>query len=333
MKKIISISLISVILILCLTVSALAAPKPNVSFNDDFTKMYYNNKSFSRINTKNIDYNYNYTEIPMDDYEYNDGVYSEIYDDTYEIFEVIPNKAHTNVDNIDVSSNDQFNIFFVTVDFNDGSTFTCSFLRDDYMTEFENMVSGKSQEYVVDFSWNEITEVKVDVQKLKTGKTTTIDYYYVTDFNVFAETKDKSFRYYAGLVMTVNDNFYYYDYLDAGTSHDEFWFGVNSYPEQITVRVIEDEEIIQQLRDAKKIYDDESGYIFDDDFAVGISKLFFGILLLLIPFAICIGSLVLFIKAKKPIYKKIFATICILSLLEIITVVLIIIFFNKYTNT
>ncbi len=331
MKKIVSILLISVILILCLAVSALAVPRPRVSFNDDFTKMYYNGKTFSRVNAKNIDYSYADLEIPMDDYEYNDGVYTEAYSYGYDIYEVIPNKSHTNVADISVSSNKHANIFEVFVDYTDGSSFYCSFLRDDYRTEYDNMMSGKTDKYTVDFSWSESNEIYIDASKLKTGKTETINYYTEDSYDVYIEAKDKSFRYYSGIILYSNDNFYYFDYLDAGTTYDEFMYGEELHLE-IKARVIEDENTLQQLHEGKRLYDEESGYIFDDDFAVGVSKLFFGILLLFIPFVICVGSLVLFVKAKKPAYKKIFATICVLSLLEIIVVVLIIILYNKYIN-
>ena len=330
MKKIVSILLISITLILCLTVSTFAESiKPKVTFNDDFTRMYYNGKSFSRINTNNIDYNY--VDKIVDEFEFDDGVYASSAINEFDVYEVVPNKAHTNVDDITVNSNTEENIFFVFVDYNDGATLSCSFLRDDYRTEYDNMLSGKTDKYTVDFSWNETNEIYIDANKLKTGKTETINYYTEDSYDVFIEAKDQSFRYYSGIILYSDDNFYYYDYLDAGTTYQEFINGEEIHFE-IKARIIEDENTLQQLREGKSFYDEESGYIFDDSFAIGVSKLFFGILLLFIPLVICICSLVLFTKAKKSAYKKIFATICVLSLLEIIAVVLIIILYSKYTN-
>lgn len=329
MKRKLCIVSITVLIMFCLAITSMAdvAVKKQVSFNDDFTKLYYNGKTFSRFDANSIDYDYDDLYLPEEDYEFDDGVYA--YSPWESDFDVVPNKNHTNVADIYVYSNYKENIFFATIDYKDGSTLTCSFLRDDYRAEYDRITSGKADVYTVDFSWYETYEVQIEAKHLKTGKNEQIDYNFTTDYDVYIEANDKSFRYCAGILMDYNGSFYYFDFAEAGITYSEYIEGYDLYENKITARLIEDTETIEALNEGKEIYNEDSGFIFDDDFAVGISKLFFGILLLLVPFVICIGSLVLFIKSKKPIYKKIFATICVLSLLVIITTVIIIIQYNK----
>lgn len=333
MKKRISILLITILLTLCLGVGAFAEQiKAEVSFNDDFTKMYFNGKTFSRVNASSLDYDYVF-EI-VDDVVYDDGVYTDASSYPYygdEGYDVIPNPAHTNVDDFFVYSNAQQTLFFADITYKDGATLTCAFLREDYQAEYNKITSGQTETLTVDFFWPEENQVIVNASSLKTGSSSKINYYSSMEFEVYAEAKDKSFRAVVGLVYESNENFYYLDFEKSGITYDDYMYGDYDMDEYITVTKIEDETTIQLLNEGlEKYYEDEMGFVYDDELSQSVSKVFFFITLIIFPLLICIASLVLLIKSKKPAYKKVFATICILSLLEIIAVVIVVLLYNKF---
>ena len=332
MKRKLCIISITVLIMFCLSITSMAdtvVQKPQVSFNDDFTKMYYNGKTFSRVDASMLEYDFNYDEIVNDIIEYDDGVYSDTYSISgeQEFYDVIPNPAHTFVDDISVYADIKEVLFFADITYKDGAYLSCSYLRDDYANEYKKIIAGDTEQVTIDFIFPDGNTVICDSAKLKTGTPAKIRWNYES-FCVYSYTKDNALRAEVGQLFYENDKFYYYDYAKAEMTSEDFYN--YEYDEIISVIEITDEELKAEIEIAiQEYYNDDMGFVFNDDLSESISKVFYSVLFLLIPLVVCIGSLILFIKAKKPIYKKIFAIICVLSLLVIITTVIIVIQYNK----
>lgn len=333
MKRKLCIISFTVLIMFCLAVTSMAdmeVRKTEVSFNDDFTKLYYNGKTFSRINATMLDYDFDFDYID-DVIEYDDGIYTDddsvpyIDEDEYKIK---PNPAHTHVDDIYVYANSEETLFFADISYKDGAQLSCAFLRNDLLAEYDKIINGDTEKLTIDFIFPEGNAVVCDSAKLKTGTPAKIIWDYES-FNVYSYTNDSSLRAVVGQFFYKDGKCYYFDYAKANITDEEFY--EYEYDDILTVTEITDEAIKAEVEIAMdKYYGDEMGFVFNDELTSFVSKVFYFILFLLIPFAICIGSLILFIKSKKPIYKKIFATICVLSLLVIITTVIIIIQYNNY---
>lgn len=329
MKRNISIIFITISLLFCLCVSSMAVTvKPEVALNDNFTKLYYNGKTYSRIDASMLDYDFDY-DVLEKVVEYDDGVYS----DSYEIpgneqeYNIVSNPAHTFVAEMSVYADTKEVLFFADITYKDGAYLSCSYLRDDYIDEYNRVIIGDTETLTIDFMFPDGNTVVCDSDKLKTGTSAKVQWNYES-FCVYSHTKDNTLRAEVGQLFYENDKLYYFDYAKAGISSEDFYN--YEYDELISVTEITDEALKAEIEIAiQEYYDDDMGFVFNDDLSESISKIFYSVLFLLIPLVICIGSLILFIKSKKPIYKKIFATICVLSLLVIITTVIIIIQYNK----
>ncbi len=332
MKRKLCIISITVLIMFCLAITSMAdmaIKKPEVGFNDDFTKLYYNGKTYSRIDASMLEYDLFYDEIVDEAIEYDDGVYTDSYSVVNETDEytVIPNPAHTFVDDISVYADIKEVLFFADITYKDGAYLSCSYLRDDYTNEYKKIIAGDTEQVTIDFIFPEGNTVVCDSAKLKIGTPAKVRWNYES-FRVYSYTKDNTLRAEVGQLFYENDKLYYFDYAKAGISSEDFYN--YEYDEIISVTEITDEALKAEIEIAiQEYYNDDMGFVFNDDLSESISKIFYSVLFLLIPLVICIGSLILFIKAKKPIYKKIFATICVLSLLVIITTVIIIIQYNK----
>ena len=332
MKRKLCIISITVLIMFCLAITSMAdtvVQKPQVSFNDDFTKMYYNGKTFSRIDASMLEYDFNYDEIINDVIEYDDGVYTDSYSVVNETDEytVTPNPAHTFVEDIYVYADIKEVLFFADITYKDGAYLSCSYLRDDYTNEYNKIIAGDTEQVTIDFIFPDGNTVICDSAKLKTGTPAKARWNYES-FCVYSYTKDNVLRAEVGQLFYENDKFYYFDYAKEGITSEDFYS--YEYDEILPVTEVTDEALKAEIEIAvQEYYNDDMGFVFNDDLSESISKVFYSVLFLLIPLAVCIGSLILFIKAKKPIYKKIFATICVLSLLVIITTVIIVIQYNK----
>ncbi len=333
MKRKLCIISITVLIMFCLCISSMAVTvKPDVSFNDDFTKLYYNGKTYSRVDASMLDYDFDY-DILDEVIEYDDGVYSDSYaiPGNEQEYNILSNPAHTFVDDISVYADIKEVLFFADITYKDGAYLSCSYLRDDYIDDYNRIIIGDTETLTIDFMFPDGNTVICDSAKLKIGTPAKIQWNYES-FCVYSYTKDNTLRAEVGQLFYENDNLYYFDYAKASISSEDFYN--YEYDEIISVTEITDEALKAEIEIAiQEYYNDDMGFVFNDDLSESISKIFYSVLFLLIPLVICIGSLILFIKSKKPIYKKIFATICVLSLLVIITTVIIIIQYNKIIST
>ena len=336
MKRKLCIVLITVLIMICLAVTSaadMAIQKKEVSFNDNFTKMYYNGKTYSRIDSSMLEYDFYYDDDIIDDAaEYYDDIYSDSYQyivDNNE-YTIIPNPAHTFVNKIDVYADIKEILFSADITYKDGAYLSCSYLDDNYIDEYNKIIIGDTEQFTIDFLFPDGNRIICDSIKLKTGIPVNIAWDYES-FDVYSCTKDNALRAIVGQVLYKDGKCYYFDFIEAGISSDDFYNF--TYDQTISVTEITDETLKAEIESAmQKYYNDDMGFVYNDVLSQNISKFFYSVLFLLIPLGISVGSLILFIKTKKPFYKKLFAAIFILSILVIITTVIIIIQYNKITK-
>lgn len=333
MKKILSITLAVLMLSLFLGVNsfAIAPPKQEtkyVTFSEDFQKMFYDGKLYSRKNTSGI---YFYEDIDYTE----QGVYTETY--------ALPNYQATlsdtqaeNVDDIQIFSLNPFGsevIFAVNIYYKDGATLSVSYLRSDYLEEYEKLINKEFDELYVDFGWPEGNIVEIKKDSLSSEITKKFDYWdYYDCFPIEGGLDNGKLRYEYGEIRYINGDFYYYNpelnkevenyFNNDGYLYEEYSYSYETEPD-VNLTKITDEATISTLDEAlQKYYEDDMGYMYNDELLEGVSKVFLTILFGIIPFAAFILFLVLAIKAKKKGYRKIYVTGSIVSIAEVIVFII-----------
>ena len=333
MKKIISVTLAVLMLSLCFVVSASAVPQPEeeikyATFSEDFTIMFLEGKPYSRVNTSNI---YFYEKPIYDEYDETDEFY-----DSYSTSCPVPlgfyegklsEEQKKTVDNISLYSSDSSEaIFEAEIYYKAGAGLSVSYLDNAYLKEYNQLTKNNFDEYYVDFTWPEGNTVAINKEVLSSQQTREFDLWdYYDTFTVEGAVKNGSLRYVYGEIRYINDEFYYYDPLKNKEAEeyfniiDEYSYGYETEP-KVTLNLITDEATKEALEAAlQKYYQDDMGYIYNDELLEGVSKVFLTILFGVIPFGALISFVVLTIKAKKKTYRKIYVTGFIVSLAEIAT--------------
>ena len=338
MKKILSIALAVLMLSLSLIVTASAVPPPAPSkedvklatFSEDFQNMFIEGTMYTRANTSNI---YYYEPIVSEE--------SYIYDDVIDVGGLnkvkLSNEQKKTVDYVSVYTYDSFGAMYeVEIYYKDGSSLTASYLLVDLMKEYNRLTNNDFDEFYVDFGWPEGNMVALNKDLLTSEQTREFDFWeYDDSFSVEGAVKGGSLRYYYGEIRYINKEYYFFDPIinkevEDFLNSDAYIYG-NATEPKVKLSLITDPATKAALDEAlKKYYEDDMGYIYNDELLEGVSKVFLTILFGVIPFGAFITFLVFTIKAKKKTYKKIYLTGCIVSLAEVATFIATAIYLFKY---
>ncbi len=326
MKKIISVTLVVLMLSLCFVVSASAVPQPEeeikyATFSDDFTIMFLDGRPYSRVNLENI---YVYEE-PVDGEFYDKYSTDCSYIQPYSFEVKLSENQAESVNNVNVYPYDSYNaVCQVEIYYKDGALLTVSFLQNIYLKEYNKLIKYEYDEFFVNFNWPSDNIVPLTKDVLSSQTTTEFEYWqYNESFTVEGAITDGKLRHNFGEIRYINDEFYYYDPLknkeaeEFFSNNDEYSYEYETEP-KVTLNLITDEATKEALEAAlQKYYQDDFGYIYNDELLEGVSKVFLTILFGVIPFGALITFVVLTIKAKKKTYRKIYITGIIVSLAEI----------------
>lgn len=295
MKKFISIIFTITLLFSCLGLTVFAA-NSSVTISEDYQKLYVDGESYSRFNASLFEIGYIDSDRKV----------------------ALSDAQKETISNIELYTNEHETIVETNIYFKDGAYLSITFLRDDYLDTYNEIVNNQSQEYVIDFGWpqgNTVIANKTDLF----GNTVTFssddlewcDYFYVT-----ITSDDDSLNALKGSLITLDDEFYYADFEEAGITNG-YGFYPADYPE-LTVHEITNAELLTSLEEAEaKYFADDYGFLYDDDFTETISAVFLIFVFAVIPFAIFVVFLVMAI-CSKAVYRKMFRLICILSGAELI---------------
>lgn len=334
MKKTISVILVALLLSFCLVLPAFAVEGDNpstlteksikangpITFSEDFKNLYYCGYQYSIINGSKLEYEYDYIYDKNYNELYIDGIYSQgkSCDEEFSIIidVELTEKQRNIVDNVYVEFNADGLILDVTVEYKDYTTVYATFLRDDYLSEYNTLINGDAEEYTVEFGWPKDNNVVLTKSAITSnGTTTAISYDFDDSFPVYGGIKNGTLKHSSGEFLLIDDVFYY---VDSAAIEDIYDSGGHSTEEKLKAVKITDSDAIEMLNTGlQKYYDDGLGYLYNDDLAESISRAFLTILFVLVPLIALATFIVLAVKSKKKIYKKIYITASVLSIAEI----------------
>lgn len=290
-KKILSLIIVVLLLIPCLTLTV-SADTCDISLGSDYQHLVHNGTNYIRFDSSMTEWDYARSF---------DGV-------TYDIDEV------KYVD-YDLSVNDV--IITATIYLNDGSSLSASYINENYSYEHVSL-SMYPYEYTVDFYYPDDNQVKIASKNIFAEKTTLeglADGIY-DSFDVNAYCADGSFYIKKGTLYTAYDEYYYIDFYELGVK-DPYSFSPEAQS-SIEAYKITDAEVIAELDAAHSEYDSDFIGILDSDFTDSIAIVILTIAFAIIPLAALIAFLILSIRAKTPSYKKMFRAICITAAAELV---------------
>lgn len=316
MKKLSTIIIAVLIFSLCLAVTSFAAPpleeiKDNYAvFSEDFQKLYVNDIPYTRVNTRDISYNYIEGDLEDEDY----SLWQ------YETIVILSDTQKETVYSVDLAKYNKGIIFDAAINYHDGSTLNVSYIKDKNLEEYYTLVNGEYSSLVVDFVFPEDNKIYIDKNLLHDSQTHTFDSIKldVSEIQeIYAVSGDENLGLHYGDLLVVGDDYYIYISEEPGTTYWE------STEEEITVYKVTNEETKQKLDDGmQRYYEDDYGYMYNDDLLEGVSAVFLIIVFGAVPLSIAVTFIGLAIKARKKTYKKIFTVVSILSLLEVISFIL-----------
>ena len=322
MKKFIHVIITVLILSLCLGVTSLATgttdvaddsavSTPVMTFSEDFQIMYYDG------------YEYYQKDLRMVETAYSDAyVFYGLSNADYEL----TNTQKELVDNIYVDMFSTFSDIATTVEitYKNGTYLTISYLREDYVDDYEKFLNGDFSEIEINFRWPEGNVTKTNKNLLMTSKTkeiSTEDFWFNSmDFAVCATTDDGALSYEIGQIVEVTGNYYYLDYNENNvTIYNDFMEEKDTQNDTVILREITDEALIAEIDTAMEaFYEDDYGYLYNDELANAISYFFLILLFGVVPGIVFLVTFI-FAFIKKGKYRKLLFTASFFTLAEIIT--------------
>ena len=304
--------------------------QPVMSFSEDFQKFYVNDEPFSRVDVSML----------TNDFGYKVNVVNEksptLINSAYIDFDKLPQE---NIKEFTIHTNYIKNKYLVEVYYNDGSILLVHFLQDSYLEDYNNVVNGKADQYLIDFNYPDGNIVITNHEALLGKKTTinkekityTYDYNYVDKAN-----KDLSISARSGAIFTLEDGKHYYiDFKEAGIEDTTLTFGqwgLETDSADVPIYEITDEKLIADIDLAwEQYYADDFGLFYDETASEIISAIFLTFIFAVIPAVIFVIFLIKAIRGKG-LYRKLYITAAVLCILEIIIFIILAILVTPFTT-
>ncbi len=339
MKKFIYVIVTALILSLCLGVTSFATgttdvaddsatTPPVMTFSEDFQIMYYDGYEYHQKDLRLFETGYS-SEFDASAFNidnFNDIMSAGDYYDLYNVGYELTNTQKELVESIYVDTFASFSDISATVEitYKNGTYLTVSYLREDYIDDYEKFLNGDYTEIVIDFFWPEENVIITSKNLLMTGNTKEISvddfWYHSMDFGVYVKTDDGALSYGIGQVLEMNGTYYYFDHNENDVNiYSEYFVEPNTKNDTVILREITDEALIAEIDAAMEAYyEDDFGYLYNDELANTISYFFLILLFGVIPGIIFIVTFI-FAIIKKGKYRKLLFTASFFTLAEIIT--------------
>lgn len=206
----------------------------------------------------------------------------------------------------------------VELEYFDGVTMQIYYIRQDLTQTYQTLL--QTDDCIVDFKYYlDDTILDLPLDAARGTEEVLFDIYDYKTFEVTAE--DGVFEVRRGCLLIDGDQYYYVDYNEVGT--DELY-----RLERFRAWHITDEALCAQIdKVMEEYYGSDLGWLESEDFSEQVSKALLIFLFVVIPGAVLILFLILAIRAKTPVYKKLFWNLCIWSALVLVvaaTVILIV---------
>ncbi len=274
-----------------------------LEFSDDFTKAEINGSTYTSVNSLNLHFDVFDSE--------------EIYGDniiiTGETADSISEVSH-------ISSYDDDILINVPLELINGEYSNKYYLKDEYMDDYSQLLTGFTDECTIDLEWPENNKVETSTKYLlenepieyNIGEKGSYSSFYLV-YCVIPNTD--SIGVTKGCILPIDGSFYYFD-----NQYNRDNNVVDDEESIIYLHKITNEELIEDLQDAEALYMEDLEILYDDELSQNISKILFAFLFLLIPVGLITLSIILLIRLPKK-YRKILITLLTLSVIEIIVYV------------
>ena len=312
-KKILSLIIATILILPCFTLNVFATSASDMTSPDaefkftlsaDYQTLTYTGTTYVRFDSSSTDWDY------FEDHTDNNCDYID------------------NVDFIRYAIGTNKSIIEADVNYFDGSRFICSFIKEDLLPEHQNMVESSSK-YIVNFTYPYYTKVPISANQLssETKNFSKNELFSAYSYFVNVYSSDESFTVQKGRLVIIDNEYYYVDYkLNNITFSNEHDNDVSSYK---GYKVVDNNLIAQLDKETGNKQDELIDLLFSGELFTGFGTLLLIAIFALIPLAALVLFIILSIRAKTPVYKKLFRAIYIISaselLMFIISVILLII--------
>ncbi len=268
-----------------------------ISLSEDYKTLYYNGKEYKRFDASMTEWSYE----------------NEFYGIKYDSDEIKSVDFQISVNTV---------IITAEITLSDGSNISATYINaDEYLTE-HNVLTIYPSTYTVEFGYPNDNQIQLNSNQILGEKITfsgyDLSFYECFDVNAYAT--NNNFYIKKGIILLNDDTYYYVDY-GANDVTDPYDFYPESH-EFLCANKITDAEAIAVLEEAYSLYNSDAIGILMGDFSGKIGAVLFSLVFGLIPFAALIVFLILSLRAKLSTYKKMFRTIWILSLAEVVAFVI-----------
>ena len=212
----------------------------------------------------------------------------------------------------------------VSIDYRDGGSTTAVFLIQTRISEFNLLLDGAYEKFVVDFQWPEGNEVIGYASALR-YRTISLDVEILEDCTLFPVygylNPDLSIS--VGALFEYQDQYYFTSDLKLVNSQWDLF----SSTETISSVLITEEELVSSFKKAdQNRYDSEFGIFFNEDLSVLISAIFLILLFGVLPLILFVIFLFAYLKSKKSVYRALFGITGGLSLATFLVFIILFLF-------
>ncbi len=308
MKKFISVLIAVLLLSSCFVVPAFAQAvdewgfpvDPVIEFSDDYTKIYYDGYTFKRVDADVLDI-------------YFLGLYWDV---------VLTDAQQSSIKNVEVEINSEDTVIFATINFKDGMTMSSAYLREDYIDDYNRIASTECEEYTIDFTYPEDNTVIAKKSDLF-GETVVFNKSKLglcDAYEVKATVEEAGLTVIKGFLLIYESKYYYVDCYETGLPANTY-FDYHNFNE-LEIHKITNEELFADIEfAAEEFYEDDYGYLYDDEFTDTTSAALIIFLFGVIPFAIFVIFLIKAIRGKG-VYRKINIAVCTACGLELVAFII-----------
>ena len=268
-----------------------------ISLSDDYKTLYYNGSQYKRI------------DASMTEWDQGDTFY-DIYYNSDEIKYV----------DFFIGTNNA--IIWASITLNDGSCISSTYINTEGYLAEHNSLTNNASEYTVEFMYPADSQVKLTSNQILGEQTTLLgeDLEFYEEFYVNAYSTDSSFYIKKGVMLVIDDTYYYVDY---GENNLTSFYRSDPQPQSsLYAYKITDTEAIALLEKAYSLYNSDAIGFLTGDFSENIGVIFLFLTFGLIPLVALVLFLILDLRAKLSAYKKMFRIIWIISAAEIVAFVI-----------
>ncbi|MBR2040676.1 MAG: hypothetical protein IJ948_04785 [Clostridia bacterium] len=270
-----------------------------ITLEDELNGLFVNGEYYTLFNANNIE---------------TDGF------DEFQYAISMSEKLKERTQDVDLYMSMDLAVVSATYNFKDGTSLSAHYLKHSLVREFDRLVSDNWQIGEIEFEYPYDNQLPVNQEKLFGRQinlfTKEIGDKNYHEFRVYATTDKCELRAEKGMLITSNDKYYYIDYAKAELGNIKY-FNIADYAEILAFEIT-DENLCDKIEECiDEYYDDDYGFLDDDNFTESVSKVLLTIVFLILPLAIFILFLILAIRSKG-YYKKLFRIIYISAVLVVI---------------